>query len=115
MIDKNIMLRAAKNGCGSHITFKHPNGTHKVYHDWDIGISKSSLGKKLDKREFLSTKVDECNLEDVEKLMEDWHLYENGWYVVYREGGYKNKHLFYYLSQIGNYGSYRPKELEYFK
>jgi hypothetical protein len=109
------MLRAAKNGCGSHITFKHLNGTHKVYHDWDIGISKSSLGKKLDKREFLSTKVDECNLEDVEKLMEDWHLYENGWYVVYREGGYKNKHLFYYLSQIGNYGSYRPKELEYFK
>jgi hypothetical protein len=109
------MLRAAKNGCSSHITFKHPNGTQKVYHDWDNGVSMSSLGKKLDKTAFLKTKVDECNLESVEKLMEDWYLYENGWYVICSEYGYKNKHLFYYLCQMGDYGSHMPKELEYFK
>jgi hypothetical protein len=109
------MLRAAKNGCSSHITFKHPNGTQKVYHDWDNGVSMSSLGKKLDKTAFLKTKVDECNLAAVEKLMEDWYLYENGWHVVYPEGGYKNKHLFYYLCQMGDYGSHMPVELEYFK
>ena len=109
------MLRAALNGCSSNITFKHPNGPQKVYHDWDKGIPKSSLGDELDKTAFLKTKVDECNLAAVEKLMADWYLYENGWHVVYPEGGYKNEHLFYYLTQMHGYGGHRPKELEYFK
>jgi hypothetical protein len=52
-------------------------------------------------------------LKAVENLMIDWHLYENGWHVHY-ENCYKNKHLFYYLQQMGGYGGHRPKELEYF-
>ena len=105
------MLRAAKNGCSSEIRFKGK----KVYHDWDRGnIPKSSLGNKLDKTAFLKTKVGECNLAAVEKLMIDWYLYENGWHVPYGNG-YKNEHLFYYLTQMHGYGRHRPKELEYFK
>ena len=103
------MIRAAKNGCSSDITFKGK----KVYFDWEHGIPYSSLGAKLDKTEFLKTLIDESNLKEVENLMIDWDLYENGWHVVYGQG-YKNEHLFYYLTQISNWGSYRPKELEYF-
>jgi hypothetical protein len=107
------MIRAAKNGCSSEITF---NGK-KVYHEWDSSkIPKSHLGKKLDKAELLKYHlVDESHLQAIETLMVDWELYENGWYVAYPDGGYKNKHLFYYLQQMGNYGSFRPTELEYFK
>jgi len=106
------MTRAAKNGCSSEITFKGK----KVYHDWDSSeIPKSHLGKKLDKTELLKELVGESHLQAIESLMVDWELYENGWHVTYPAGGYKNKHLFYYLQQMGNYGSFRPKELEYFK
>ena len=42
----------------------------------------------------------------------DCELYENGWYLPYGDG-YKNKHLFYYLVQMGNYGSHRPEALDY--
>ena len=107
------MIRAAKNGCSSDITF----GGKKVYHDWDsTNIPKSYLGEKLDKTELLKYHlVDESRLQAIETLMVDWELYENGWHVAYPDGGYKNKHLFYYLTQMGNYGSFRPKELEYFK
>jgi len=105
------MLRAAKNGCSSEINFKG----RKVYHDWDRGVPMSYLGGKMDKTEFLKSMVDdETNLDAVEKLMVDWHLYENDWHVVYPDGGYKNKHLFYYLAQLHGYGRHRPKELEYF-
>ena len=51
-------------------------------------------------------------LDKVLKLFTDWQLYENGWYIPYGDG-YKNEHLWYYLTQMGNYGSHRPKELEY--
>ena len=107
------MIRAAKNGCSSDITFKGK----KVYHNWDSSkIPKSSLGEKLDKTGFLKENlVDESHLPAIENLMVDWYLYENGWLVVCSDEGYKNKHLFYYLQQMGNWGSYRPKELEYFK
>lgn len=44
------MIRAAKDGCASEITFKGK----KVYHDWESSsIPKSHLGEKLDKIEFL--------------------------------------------------------------
>lgn len=46
--------------------------------------------------------------------MVDWVLYENGWHVTYNNG-YKNEHLFYYLTQMYGYGRLRPEELEYFK
>ena len=104
------MIRAAKNGCSSEITFKG----RKVYHDWDRGVPKSTLGAKQNKTEFITKIVDDANLEAVEKLMVDWHLYENGWYIPYGNG-YKNKHLFYYLQQMHGYGRYRPKELNFFK
>jgi len=104
------MIRAAKNGCSSEIKFTGK----KVYHDWENStIPKSHLGEKLNKPEFLKEfLVDETHLPVVEKIMIDWEIYENGWYVAYPIGGYKNKLLFYYLQQFVRY---RPKELEYFK
>ena len=111
------MLRAAKNGCSSEITFKGK----KVYHDWDRGIPFSDLGAKLDKTEFFKANIDRTDntvlgycigqLLEVENLMIDWELYEHGWFVK----SYENKHLFYYLTQMGNYLSYRPNELNFFK
>ena len=114
LINKNQikMIRAAKDGCSSDITFKGK----KVYHGWHYGIPKSSLGEKIDKTEFLKENlIDESQLSAIENIMIDWELYENGWLVVCSDEGYKNKHLFYYLQQMGNWGRYRPKELEYFK
>ena len=103
------MIRAAKNGCSSEITFKGK----KVYHDWDYGIKFSSLGEKLNKDEWIINNVnDESKIGDVQKMFVDWQLYENGWYVQYGDG-YKNEHLFYYLQQMRGYGRIRPKELEY--
>jgi len=105
------MIRIAKNGCSSDVTFIKKI----VYFDWDRGLPKSYLGKKLNKTDFLKENlINETHLPAVENLMIDWELYENGWHVVYGKGGYKNKHLFYYLQQMGNWGSYKPKELEYF-
>tara|TARA_Y100001970_G_C14244303_1_gene866982 strand:+ start:4204 stop:4527 length:324 start_codon:yes stop_codon:yes gene_type:complete len=106
------MIRAAKNGCASEITFKG----RKVYHDWDSSkIPKSYLGEKLDKTVFLKENlINECHLPAIEELMIDWYLYENGWHVPY-ENGYKNEHLFYYLTQMHGYSGIRPRELEYFK
>ena len=103
------MIRTAKNGCSSDISFKGK----KVYYDWEHGIPFSSLGTKLDKTAFLKNLVDENNLEAVENMLVDWDLYENGWHVVYPKGGYKHRQLFYYLRQFGR--QTRPEELEYFK
>ena len=58
--------------------------------------------------------IDENYLPAIEKLMVDWVLYENGWHALYNDG-YKNEHLFYYLTQMHGYSGYKPKELEYFK
>ena len=103
------MIRSAKNGCASDITFQGK----KVYFDWDYGIPLSSLGTKLDKTVFLKNLVNDNNLESVENMLADWHLYENGWHVIYPDGGYKNKQLFYYLCQLGI--QTRPEALAYFK
>ncbi len=100
------MIRAAKNGCASVIKFQEKN----VYFDCDSGIEKSSLGTKLDKISYLESKVDSSNLPAVLNLMTDWELYENGWFI----NSYDNQHLFYYLTQIGDCGYHRPKELDYF-
>ena len=108
---KMLLIRSARNGCASEITFKEK----KVYHEWDCGVNKSYLGKKLNKTKFLKNLVDETNLESVENLMIDWVLYENGWLVELTGDDYKNGHLFYYLTQMRGYSGHRPKELEYFK
>ena len=86
------MICTAKNGCNSDITFQGK----KVYFDWDYGIPFSSLGKKLDKTEFLKKLVDNNNLQAVEAMLADWELYENGWQVVYPKGGY-NIHSYFII------------------
>ena len=48
---------------------------------------------------------------EVESMLTDWKLYENGWYI----SKFDNKHLYYYLSQIGSYGFHRPEALNYLK
>ena len=105
------MIRAAKNGCSSEITFKG----RKVYHDWENGDThKSQLGMKLCTIKWIENNVtDKSKLNKVMDLFCDWQLYENGWHVVYPDGGYKNKHLFYYLQQMSGYGRIRPEELDY--
>ena len=103
------MIRSARNGCSSEINFHGK----KIYHDWDHGIPISSLGIKLCKIKWIENKVtDESKLNKVIHLFIDWELYENGWYIPYGDG-YKNKHLFYYLQQMGDYGGHRPEALEY--
>jgi hypothetical protein len=105
------MIRPAKNGCATNITFRGI----PVYHSWDYGLKISTLGKKKEKEEkeyFIKMHLtEESYLRPVQKLLIDWDLYENGWLV----DKYQNKHLFYYLCQMGNYGSHRPIELTYFK
>jgi hypothetical protein len=102
------MIRAAKNGCSSDITFQDK----KVYFNWSSGIPFTSLGAKLDKTTFLKNLVANENLQAVEDMLADWFLYENGWHVAYPDEGYKRPQLFYYLRQFGR--QTRPKALEYF-
>ena len=105
------MIRAAKNGCSSEIIYHGK----KIYHDWDTTTThKSELGVKLCKIKWIENKVtDTSKLNEVMHLFIDWELYENGWYVAYPDGGYKNKHLFYYLQQLSGYGRIRPEALNY--
>ena len=104
------MIRAAKNGCSSEIEFHGK----KIYHDWDTATThKSKLGMKLCKIKWIENNVtDKSKLSEVMHLFIDWELYENGWYIPYGNG-YKNKHLFYYFQQMGNYGYHRPEALDY--
>ena len=76
----------------------------------DGGYPMSELGRKLDKLSWITEQVvDAQHVEDVEKMLVDWELYENGWFIV----GYSNPHLFNYRCQIGNWG--KPDALEYIK
>lgn len=102
-----MFLRNAKNGCGSNVCWKDK----LVFHSWDKGnVNVSFLGKILNKGVWIQNNVENSNMiERVQKLLIDWELYENGWWVK----SYDNEHLFYYLCQMGTYGSYPPKELKY--
>ena len=42
-------------------------------------------------------------------MLIDWELYGNGWLVI----SFTNKELFYYKCQLGSYGYYKPKNLQY--
>ena len=86
-------LRRALNGASDAITF---DGKY-VYH---IGSRpESELGSKMDKRLWIEEHVvDTRHVEAVEKMLVDWELYENGWFVV----GRTNRRLFYYKCEIGN-------------
>jgi len=104
-------IRIGKNGCGSEVYFRGK----KVYFHWENSCNSSILGKKLDKTVYIKANIvrpdNELDLSEVSKLMMDWQLYENGWLVT----NYKNKNLFYYLTQMGDYGYHRPAELKLFK
>lgn len=104
------MIRASQNGTASEVIFHR----RKIYHDWDQGDThKSDLGMKLCTVKWIENRVtDKSKLDDVLDLFIDWELYENGWYVPYGDG-YKNKHLLYYLTQMGSYSTNRPKALDY--
>ena len=100
------MLRSAKNGCN----YEFELGGKKVYHEWDYGLPMSHLGKKSNKDEWIVENInDKSKLNDIQNLLIDWELYENGWFV----NTYKNPHLFNYKSQFGNWGP--PEELNYLK
>lgn len=107
----NQTIRIGKNGCGSEVDFRGK----KVYFHWENYQSHSILGGKLDKTVYIKANIDrpdnDLDLSGISKLMMDWELYENGWLVT----NYKNKNLFYYLTQIGDYGQHRPAELKLFK
>jgi hypothetical protein len=98
------MLRQAKNGCNNTIKFQGKG----VYYDYFNEENQNLLGDKIDKTDYLISLVDPNSLKDVQKMLTDWELYENGWYI----SSSNNTQLFYYLCQIGN--SKRPIELNYF-
>ena len=99
------MLKQAKNGYSNTIKFQ----SKQVYYDYSNCEDKKVLGNKIDIISYLNSVVDPNYLRDVQDLLTDWELYENGWYV----SSSNNTHLFYYLCQIG--GTKRPIELNYFK
>ena len=103
------VIRAAKNGYGSDIKFYGK----KVYHKWDRGdITISDLGLKLMRDKWIKRNIkDSSYYSAVESMLTDWKLYENGWYI----SKYDNKHLFYYLCQMGKYVSHRPGTLDCLK
>ena len=101
-------LNAAKNGCSSKIKFHDKY----VYYDWITGITKEELGIEILLDEYIKLNVLEEHINKVKKMMVGWKLYENGWYF---NSGEENVDLFYYLTQMGDYGNHRPDELKYFK
>ena len=104
------MIRAALNGCNEDIYFLK----RKLYCNSDNGISdgisKDILGNKLDKEAHIRENItDQVYFDEVNKMLLDWELYENGWFV----GTYDNIHLFNYRQQLGS--NTRPKALNYLK
>tara|TARA_B100001063_G_C16777756_1_gene567177 strand:+ start:8883 stop:9206 length:324 start_codon:yes stop_codon:yes gene_type:complete len=100
-------LRRARDGCSNEVSFmKKP-----VYHysmQMEPPLVYSTI---LDKKQWIRDNIkNEENYEMVSFMMIDWDLYQGGWVVT----SYDNPGLFYYLCQIGNWGSHRPSELEYF-
>ena len=102
-------IRAAQSGSTGEITFYGK----KVYHGWDRGdITLDDLGLKLMKDVWIKSMIiDPCLIPEVESMLTDWKLYENGWYIC----KYDNKHLFYYFTQMGSYGLHRPDTLDCLK
>ena len=99
-------IRRALNGTNGEVSFKEI----PVYHDWMWGDSYVALGKPLQKEEWIRQNIkEEFNYKAVNNMLIDWELYENGWYVY----KYDNKNLYYYLTQIGDFGLYRPEALKY--
>ena len=104
-------IRAAQSGSGGEIEFYGKKVYHSDYLDsGDITIN--DLGLKLMKDVWIKSMIiDPCLIPEVESMLTDWKLYENGWYI----SKFDNTHLYYYLSQIGSYGFNRPEALNYLK
>lgn len=102
-----MSLRFAKNGRASDVVWKGK----KILHNWDQGdINMDYLGPQLNKDKWINDNIKDISMIDsVKEMLIDWKLYENGWYVY----KYDNKNLYYYLTQIGSFGLYRPEALKY--
>ena len=104
-------IRAVQSGSGGDIIFYGK----KVYHGdcyCSGDLTMNDLGLKLMKDVWIRSMVkDPSYYSAVESMLTDWKLYENGWYI----SKYDNKDLYYYFSQIGSYGFYRPEALNYLK
>ena len=106
-----INIRAAQSGSGGDIEFYGKKVYHSDYLDsGDITIN--DLGLKLMKDVWIKQYIkDPSYYSEVDSMLTDWKLYENGWYV----SKFDNKNLYYYLCQIGSYGFNRPEALNYLK
>lgn len=98
-------LSKAKDGCNGEVLL----ADKCVYYEWERGgYTISELGTKMDKKTWINEHIVNTKHEDdIQKMLVDWELYENGWFIT----GYSNNHLFNYLCQLGSYPE--PKALEY--
>ena len=104
-------IRAVQSGSGGDIKFYGKKVYHKSHGD-SADIPINDLGLKLMKDVWIKGMIiDPCLIPEVESMLTDWKLYENGWYI----SKFDNTHLYYYLSQIGSYGFHRPEALNYLK
>ncbi len=104
-------IRAVQSGSGGDIKFYGKKVYHNSHGD-SADIPINDLGLKLMKDVWIKSMIiDPCLIPEVESMLTDWKLYENGWYI----SKFDNKHLYYYLSQIGSYGFNRPEALDYLK
>lgn len=103
-------IRAAQNGTGNSVQLCGID----IYHVFEpLGrLSLSELGAELDKDAFIRSRVSDEKTMLVKNMLVDWQLYEHGWLVsVDDSGSYRNKELLYYKCQMGNYGLYKPEAL----
>ncbi len=103
-------IRLAKNGCSSPVYF-HGKAIYKkcellAHH------TLSDLGPPTDKNAWIEANLaDPSKRADVERLLVDWELYENGWLVT----GDSNTRLFLHKCQIGDHGYHKPDALVFLK
>ena len=104
-------IRAAQSGSSGDIKFYGKKVYHNSHGD-SRDITINDLGLKLMKDVWIKSMIiDPCLIPEVESMLTDWKLYENGWYI----SKFDNKHLYYYKTQIGSYGFNRPEALDYLK
>lgn len=101
------MLRRALNGYNGRVSFAEK----PVYHRYFMGKhGEDVLGGEKDKDAWIKANIaDDEYTKKVQDMLVDWRLFEHGWLM----DGYTNTHLFYYKTQIGDYGSHRPDALKY--
>ena len=106
------VLRKAKDGCGGDIQLCGMD----VYHNFEpLSPTKmSELGAPMDMDAFICSWVlQPKDQQRVRDMLADWHLYEHGWLVTTNKSGrFRNKHLFYFKCQIGNWGYNKPEALQ---